>query len=50
MIMDMETYSRREEDLALAERLFEAERDRLAGIKGYSIDEFRKNMKKAIAD
>jgi PHD/YefM family antitoxin component YafN of YafNO toxin-antitoxin module len=36
VLMDMETYSRREEDLALAERLFDAEMDRLAGIKGYS--------------
>jgi PHD/YefM family antitoxin component YafN of YafNO toxin-antitoxin module len=49
VLMDMETYSRREEDLALAERLFEAEMDRQAGIKGYSLDEFRENMKKAIA-
>jgi PHD/YefM family antitoxin component YafN of YafNO toxin-antitoxin module len=49
VLMDMETYSRREEDLALAERLFKAEMDRLAGVKGYSIDEFRANMEKAIA-
>jgi PHD/YefM family antitoxin component YafN of YafNO toxin-antitoxin module len=48
VLMDMETYSRREEDLALAERLFEAEKDRLAGIKGYSVNEFRENMKRAI--
>jgi PHD/YefM family antitoxin component YafN of YafNO toxin-antitoxin module len=49
VLMDMETYSRREEDLSLAERLFQAEMDRLAGIKGYSVEEFRENMEKAIA-
>ncbi|GHU59571.1 prevent-host-death protein [Spirochaetia bacterium] len=48
VLMDMATYSRREEDLVLAERLFEAEMDRRAGIKGFSIDEFRENMQKAI--
>ena len=49
VIMDMETYSRREEDLATAERLLVAERARLAGTKSYSLDEFEKNMKDAIA-
>ncbi|GHU95168.1 prevent-host-death protein [Spirochaetia bacterium] len=49
VLMDMETYSRREEDLFIAERLFEAERARQAGVKGYSIDEFRENMERAIA-
>jgi hypothetical protein len=48
--MDMATYTRREDDLALAERLFEAEMDRAAGIKGYSIKEFKENMRKAIID
>lgn len=48
VIMDMETYSRREEDLAAAERLLAAERARLAGTRGYTVDEFKENMKEAI--
>jgi len=48
VIMDMETYSRREEDLAVAERLLAAEKARLAGTRGYTIDEFESNMRKAI--
>jgi len=48
VIMDIETYGRREEDLAIAERLLASERARLAGTKGYSIDEFQNNMRKAI--
>jgi uncharacterized FAD-dependent dehydrogenase len=34
---------------AVIKWIFEAERDRQAGIKGYSIEEFRENMRKAIA-
>ncbi|MDR1059913.1 MAG: type II toxin-antitoxin system Phd/YefM family antitoxin [Clostridiales bacterium] len=48
VIMDMETYSRREDDLAAAERLFDAERARLFGTRGYTVDEFQDNMQKAI--
>jgi len=48
VIMDMETYSRREEDLAAAELLLAAERARLAGTHGYSVDEFQSNMRQAI--
>jgi len=48
VIMDVETYSRREEDLATAERLLAAERARLTGTKGYSVDDFNKNMRKAV--
>jgi PHD/YefM family antitoxin component YafN of YafNO toxin-antitoxin module len=48
VIMDMETYSRREEDLAAAERLLAAERARLAGTRGYTVDEFQNNMREAI--
>jgi len=48
VIMYMETYSRREEDLAVAERLLAAEKARLAGTHGYAIDEFENNMRKAI--
>ena len=50
VIMDMETYGRREEDLATAERLLLAERARLTGTQGYSIDEFHNNMRKAIKE
>jgi len=49
VIMDMETYNRREKDLATAERLVAAERSRLAGTRGYSVNEFGENMRKAIA-
>ena len=48
VIMDMETYSRREEDLAVAELLLAAERARLTGTRGYSVDEFQNNMRQAI--
>lgn len=48
VIMDMDTYSRREEDLAAAERLLAAERARLEGTQGYTIDEFNANMCAAI--
>ena len=48
VIMDIETYSRREEDLATAERLLAAERARLAGTQGYSVQEFENNMRNAI--
>ena len=49
VLMDIETYNRREEDLATAERLAEAERNRAEGRRGYSIDEFKRNMREAIA-
>ena len=48
VIMDIETYSRREEDLALAQGLAAAELARISGIKDLSIDEFEKNMLEAI--
>jgi len=48
VIMDIETYGRREEDLIIAERLLASERARLAGTQGYSIDEFENNMRKAV--
>jgi hypothetical protein len=47
--MDIETYSRREEDLALAQRLVDAERARLADIDDIDIESFEGSMKKAIA-
>jgi len=48
VIMDINTYNIREENLAIAERLAEAERNRQLGTKGYSIDEFEQNMREAI--
>jgi PHD/YefM family antitoxin component YafN of YafNO toxin-antitoxin module len=48
VLMDIETYSRREEDLATAERLLAAERARMAGTQGYTVDEFKNNMLKAV--
>jgi len=48
VIMDIETYNRREEDLAAAERLLAAERARLLGTRMYTVDEFGRNMKEAI--
>ncbi|MDR1909301.1 MAG: type II toxin-antitoxin system Phd/YefM family antitoxin [Spirochaetaceae bacterium] len=41
VIMDMETYSRREEDLA-------ARIARRSGVRDYTVEEFRQNMLKAI--
>jgi hypothetical protein len=46
--MDIDTYSRREEDLALAQRLSAVELARLSGTKDYSPEEFRQNMLEAI--
>jgi PHD/YefM family antitoxin component YafN of YafNO toxin-antitoxin module len=48
VIMDVETYSRREEDLDTATRLLAAERARVAGTQGYTVDEFKSNMRNAI--
>jgi hypothetical protein len=46
--MDRETYNRREEDLAVAQRLVDAERARLAG--ACDIDSFEGLMREAIAE
>jgi PHD/YefM family antitoxin component YafN of YafNO toxin-antitoxin module len=48
VLMDIETYSRREEDLALAQRLAAVELARLSGTKDLSIDEFKQKMFEAI--
>ena len=48
VLMDIETYGRREEDLATAERLMSADMARFMGTQGYTIDEFQKNMRQAI--
>ena len=48
VLMDVETYNKREKDLRVAERLLSAERARLEGAKGYTIDEFEQNMRVAV--
>jgi prevent-host-death family protein len=48
VLMDIETYSRREEDLALAQRLSAVEQARLSGTQDLTIEEFKQNMRKAI--
>lgn len=49
VLMDLETYGRRERDLDEAIRLVETERARLQGTRGYTVDEFESNMREAIA-
>lgn len=49
VIMDIETFNRREDDLTTAERLLATERSRLLGTQGYTLDQFEKNMREAIA-
>jgi prevent-host-death family protein len=48
VLMDIETYSRREEDLALAQRLSAIELARLSGTRDYNKKKFRQNMLEAI--
>ena len=49
VIMDMGTFNQREDDLMAAESLLLTERSRLLGTQGYTIDEFEKNMREAVA-
>lgn len=44
VVMDMETFSRREKMLDLREQLLSVEEDRMAGNKGYTIDELDKYL------
>ncbi|MCL1809167.1 MAG: AIR synthase-related protein [Clostridiales bacterium] len=48
VLMDIESYNRREDDLTAAMHLIEAERARMLGSRGYTIDEFEQNMREAI--
>ena len=48
VIMDITTYGRREEELAQAERLIAAEKARLSGVEGYTVDKFESRMRQAI--
>jgi hypothetical protein len=44
VLMDIATYSRREEDLALAQLLATVELSRLSGTIDLGIDEFKQNI------
>lgn len=48
VLMDVETYNKREDDLETAQRLLSAERARLEGVTGLNLDEFEQNMRAAI--
>ncbi len=48
VVMDIETYNRREKMLKLREDLLSVEEDRLHGNVGYSIDEVSNMMRNAI--
>ena len=48
VLMDIESFGRREENLATAERLMAAEMARHMGTQGYTVDQFKMNMKQAI--
>lgn len=48
VVMDLETYNRREKLLNLREELLAVEEDRLNGSIGYSVSEVAQMMKKAI--
>lgn len=50
VVMDLETYNRRESMLKLRERLLSVEEDRIAGKKGYSIDELDNMMVRTISE
>lgn len=50
VVMDIDTFSRRESMLRLREQLIAVEEDRLMGKKGISIDQLDEMMKKAIKD
>lgn len=50
VVMDIDTFSRRESMLKLREQLVAVEEDRLMGKKGFSIDQVDEMMKKVIKD
>ena len=50
VVMDIETYNRREKMLKLREELLAVEEDRLHGAKGYSIDEVAEMMRNVIKE
>lgn len=50
VVMDMETYNRREKMLKLREELLAVQEDRMHGSKGYSVDEVAAMMRSAIEE
>ena len=50
VVMDIETYNRREKMLKLREELLAVEEDCLHGSEGYSIDEVTSTMRSAIKE
>lgn len=50
VVMDIDTYNRREKMLKLREELLAVEEDRLHGSEGYSIDEVTSMMRSAIQE
>lgn len=48
VVMDIETYNRREKMLKLREELLAVEEDRMRGSKGFSVDEVAAMMRSAI--
>ena len=50
VVMDIETYNRREKMLKLREELLAVEEDRVRGSKGYSVDEVAAMMRNAIKE
>lgn len=50
VVMDIETYNRREKMLKLREELIAVEEDRLHGSRGYSVNEVTVMMREAIKE
>nr|DAJ66642.1 MAG TPA: antitoxin [Caudoviricetes sp.] len=50
VVMDIETYNRREKMLKLREELLAVEEDRLRGNKGYTVDEVAAMMRNVIKE
>ena len=50
VVMDIETYNRREKMLRLREELLAVEEDRLHGINGYSVSEVANRMRDAVKE
>ena len=50
VVMDIETFNRREKMLRLREELLTVEEDRLYGVKGYTVDEVAAMMNSVIEE
>ena len=50
VVMDIETFNRREKMLRLREELLAVEEDRLHGVKGYTVDEVAAMMNSVIEE